>query len=46
VENVGPLTTVRPGQTLWLDQTLDILQGVKLTDEGPDAWIAALQRGH
>jgi hypothetical protein len=43
VENVGPFTDTRPGQTVWLEQRVTIVDGVPLRSGDPDAWFAALQ---
>lgn len=40
IENVGPLSELMPGNTLWMDQTLQIVDGIEGDD--PEAWIGQL----
>jgi len=44
VENVGPLTDVKPGDTVWLHQTLELVGGVEFKGDSPDNWMAAIER--
>jgi len=44
VENVGPLTRVAAGQIVSMEQRLEIRSGVKLMDDGPDAWLKAMEK--
>jgi len=45
IENIGPLKTVGAGQTLWLDQTLELLGGVKIVGDDVDQWRQAIEQG-
>ena len=40
IENVGPLSELQPGNTLWMDQTLEIIDGIEGDD--PEAWVEQL----
>ncbi len=42
IENVGPLSDVQPGQTLWMEQTLEIISGLKGDD--PEGWMEVLEK--
>jgi hypothetical protein len=40
IENVGPLSDLMPGNTLWMDQTLELVSDIQGND--PQAWIQQL----
>lgn len=44
IENVGPFKHVGPGKVLWLDQTLELIEGVKIESDDPDQWMQAVER--
>jgi len=41
IENVGPLSDLLPGNTLWMEQTLEIVSNLEGDD--PDAWLEELE---
>jgi hypothetical protein len=41
IENVGPLSELMPGNTLWMEQELEIIAGLKGDD--PEEWIEILE---
>lgn len=40
IENVGPLSELRPGETLWMEQELELLAGIETDD--PESWVEML----
>jgi len=40
IEYLGPLTDLAPGDTLWLDQKLEIIDGLEGDD--PEGWVDIL----
>lgn len=44
IENVGPLKNVAAGQTLWMDQELQLISNVPLEGDSVDSWRAALDQ--
>lgn len=42
IENVGPLTDLGDGRTLWMDQTLELLPDARLVGDDPDTWAQCL----
>jgi hypothetical protein len=45
IENVGPLKPVPAGQTLWLEQKLELLANVQITGDSADQWREAVEHG-
>ncbi len=43
VEQVGPLTLVAPGRTLWLEQRLEIVRLPAVAAEDADTWLEVVQ---
>ena len=42
IENVGPLSDLMPGNTLWLEQKLEIISGLEGDD--PEMWMDVLEQ--
>ena len=42
IEHVGPLASLEPGATVWLNQTLEIVSGIEASEESPDALMDAI----
>lgn len=42
IENVGPLSDLMPGNTLWMEQKLEIVSGLEGDD--PEMWIDLLEK--
>ena len=40
IENVGPLSGLMPGDTLWMEQTLELIVGMDSDD--PESWVEML----
>ena len=40
IENVGPLSELMPGDTLWMEQTLELIVGIDGDD--PESWVEML----
>lgn len=40
IENVGPLSELMPGNTLWMEQELELLVGIETED--PEGWVEML----
>lgn len=40
IENVGPLSELMPGNTLWMEQELELLVGIETDD--PESWVEML----
>ena len=43
IENVGPFADVAPGETLWMEQQLEIVTGLEGDD--PEVWVEILGKG-
>lgn len=44
VEHVGPLRRVASGETVWLEQTLELMDAVDARGGDADAWLDAVER--
>ena len=40
IENVGPLSELMPGNTLWMEQELELISGIEADD--PERWVEIL----
>ena len=40
IENVGPLSELMPGNTLWMEQELELFTGIETSD--PESWVEML----
>ncbi|MEE3257807.1 MAG: hypothetical protein VX293_01220 [Candidatus Latescibacterota bacterium] len=40
IENIGPLSELMPGNTLWMEQELELFSGIEADD--PESWIEIL----
>ena len=40
IENVGPLSELLPGNTLWMEQELELFSGIETDD--PESWVEVL----
>jgi hypothetical protein len=45
IENVGPLKNLPAKETLWLDQTLELLADVNIQGDDVDLWVQAIEQG-
>ena len=41
IENVGPLSELMPGDTLWMEQELELFSGIETDD--PESWVEMLR---
>lgn len=41
IENVGPLSELMPGNTLWMEQELELFSGIETDD--PESWVGMLE---
>ena len=41
IENVGPLSELMPGDTLWMEQELELFTGIETND--PERWVELLE---
>ena len=41
IENVGPLSELMPGDTLWMEQELELFSGIETDD--PENWVEMLR---